>query len=172
MNLPHTPGLPVGLAWALDRLNDAHGAYYKIDTDHTHNPPTYSILRRTPGGAWVCLRHCLDVQWALDILTVFMPRPVRKELPAPPASPEAWDELEAHSLIVDFYAVVKYREQESGEVDDEVCFSLQTPDRDHAARIIEGDCGLPFAYFPGMTEAQVRAAHTRETSPEAWYIAD
>jgi hypothetical protein len=164
----------VGLAWALDRLNDAHGAYYKIDANPAHNPPTYSILRRTPGGAWVCIRSCLDVQWALDILTVLMPRPVRKELPAPPATPEAWDELEAASLIRDFYAVVKYRDrdQEAGEVDDEVCISLQSEERDHAARLIEGDCGLPFAYFPGQTEAQVRLSHSRDNSPEAWYIAD
>ena len=113
MNLPHTPGLPVGLAWALDRLNDAHGAYYKIDTNPAHNPPTYSILRRTPGGAWVCIRSCLDVQWALDILTVLMPRPVRKELPAPPATPEAWDELEAASLIRDFQCIMRLKGEPS-----------------------------------------------------------
>jgi len=167
------PDLSIGLRWALDRLNDASGETYRIET-HTDFAPriTYSIYRRLPGGTWVTIRARLDEAWALDILTVFMPRPAHPPRLPVVVEPLTDEELDA-SMIVEFYAIVKYfnRAEEESNPDDEVCISLQSEERDHAARIIEGDCALPFAYFPGETEGQVRLSHSFANSPEAWYIA-
>jgi hypothetical protein len=155
-------------------LNDASGETYTVEM-HTDYPvgATYSIHRRLPGGTWVTIRARLDAQWALDVLTVFMPRPAFK---LPLADPLGADEVP--SLISEFECVIRLKGEPSEAFKawtdlrdgEEITLSLHSREYDEAARIIEGDCGLPFAFFPGMTEAQVRAAHTRETSPEEWFI--
>ena len=73
------PDLPPVLRGACERLNDASGETYNVEM-HTDYPVSvsYSIHRRLPGGTWVTIRARLDEGWALDILTVFMPRPAFK----------------------------------------------------------------------------------------------
>lgn len=78
-------------------------------------------------------------------------------------------------MISEFHCVVRYKvptdpARHNARDGDDVCIALNCFDYDQAARIMEGDCGAPFEYFPSMTEAQVRAAYAKDTSPEDWYL--